>query len=49
MIAPPPPPAEVPMPTMRWRTPPRGDVNDTPSRPETRQSQEPQNNIAPAP
>jgi chromosome segregation ATPase len=49
MTAPPPPPAEMPMPTMRWRDTPRGDVNDTPAAPETKQSQEPQNNIAPAP
>lgn len=49
MVAPPPPPAEVPMPRMRFRDQPRGDVNDTPAAPETRQSQEPRNNIAPAP
>ena len=48
-IAPPPPPAEVPMPSMRWRDQPRGDVNDTPAAPSTKQSQQPQNNIAPPP
>ena len=48
-IAPPPPPAEVPMPSMRYRDQPRGDVNDTPAAPATKQSQQPQNNIAPPP
>ena len=51
-IVPPPPPAPVPMPPAvhnHWRQEPRGDVNDTPSAPETKQSQEPQNNIAPPP
>jgi hypothetical protein len=42
-------PDEVPMPSMRWRDPPHGDVNDTPAAPETKQSQQPRNNIAPAP
>jgi hypothetical protein len=49
MIAPPPPPEEVPMPRMKYRDTPRGDVNDTPAAPETEQSQRPQNNIAPPP
>jgi len=48
-IAPPPPPAEVPMPQMKYRDQPRGDVNDTPAAPATKQSQQPRNNIAPAP
>jgi hypothetical protein len=45
----PPPPSELPMPTMKWRDAPHGDVNDTPAAPETKQSQDRQNNIAPAP
>jgi hypothetical protein len=49
MIAPPPAPAEVPMPRMQWRDAPRGGVNDTPAAAETKQSQQPQNNIAPPP
>ena len=49
MIAPPAPPAEMPMPRMKFRDQPRGDVNDTPGAPETKQSQQPNNNIAPAP
>ncbi|HEX8953826.1 MAG TPA: hypothetical protein VF945_18335, partial [Polyangia bacterium] len=50
LVAPPtPPPAEVPMPPMRWRDPPRGDVNDTPGAPATTLSQQPQDNIAPPP
>lgn len=49
MSAPSAPPAEMPMPTMRWRDEPRGDVNDTPAAAGTPQSQEPRNNIAPAP
>ncbi|MCU1282424.1 MAG: hypothetical protein JWM53_5970 [bacterium] len=49
LSAPPPAPAEVPMPHMKWRDDPRGDVNDTPSAPEQKQSQEPRNNIAPPP
>ncbi len=48
-MAPAPPPEELPMPRMQWRAEPRGDVNDTPAAPETRQSQEPRDNIAPAP
>jgi len=49
LTTPPAPPAEMPMPHMKWRDPPRGDVNDTPSAPETKQSQAPNNNIAPPP
>jgi hypothetical protein len=41
------PPAEVKMPA--FRNDPRGDVNDTPGAPENKQSQQPQNNIAPPP
>jgi hypothetical protein len=44
----PPPPAELPMPTMKWRDP-RGEVNDTPGVPSVPESQAPRNNIAPAP
>ena len=43
----PPPPSEVKMPA--FKNDPRGDVNDTPGAPANRQSQDPQNNIAPAP
>jgi len=49
ILAPPPPPAEVPMPRMKWQDNPRGDVNDTPAAPEVKQSQQPRNNIAPPP
>jgi hypothetical protein len=48
-MAPPAPPAEVPMPSMKFRDQPRGDVNDTPAAAETQRSQEPRNNIAPPP
>jgi hypothetical protein len=44
-----PPAEELPMPYMKWRDDPRGDVNDTPSHPEDKQSQDPRNNIAPPP
>jgi hypothetical protein len=44
-----PPAAEVPMPEMKFRDLPRGDVNDTPGKPSTPQSQQPTNSIAPNP
>lgn len=48
-VPPPSAPVEVPMPSMKFRESPKGDVNDTPAAPATPLSQQPTNRIAPNP